>query len=80
MTRRDPFEGLGPPLGSWDLCRGSACGCAHCGHLARRLFVAEQQMDAARYSRLARGKHLDEDVILDLLGYLVLLRIAQRHS
>lgn len=31
-----------------------------------------------KLSRLARGNEAGEDVILDLLGYLVLLRIAQK--
>ena len=31
-----------------------------------------------KLSRLARGSDAGEDVILDLLGYLVLLRIAQK--
>ena len=33
-----------------------------------------------KLSRLARGSDAGEDVILDLLGYLVLLRIAQKSS
>ena len=31
-----------------------------------------------KLSRLARGSEAGEDVILDLMGYLVLLRIAQK--
>lgn len=31
-----------------------------------------------KLSRLARGQQVDEDVVLDLLGYLILLRVAQR--
>jgi len=31
-----------------------------------------------KLSRLARGQAAGEDVVLDLIGYLVLLRIAQR--
>lgn len=31
-----------------------------------------------KLSRLARGENAGEDVVLDLIGYLVLLRIAQR--
>jgi hypothetical protein len=31
-----------------------------------------------KLSRLARGHDAGEDVILDLLGYLILLRIARR--
>ena len=31
-----------------------------------------------KLSRLARGQGDDEDTVLDLLGYLVLLRIASR--
>lgn len=31
-----------------------------------------------KLSRIARGSAAGEDVILDLIGYLVLLRIAQR--
>ena len=31
-----------------------------------------------KLSRLARGRSLDEDVELDLIGYLVLLRLARR--
>jgi hypothetical protein len=31
-----------------------------------------------KLSRLARGSDAGEDVILDLLGYLVLLRLAER--
>lgn len=31
-----------------------------------------------KLSRLARGHSGDEDVIMDLMGYLVLLRIAQK--
>jgi hypothetical protein len=31
-----------------------------------------------KLSRLARGSNAGEDVVLDLLGYLVLLRIAER--
>jgi hypothetical protein len=31
-----------------------------------------------KLSRLARGNAAGEDVVLDLIGYLVLLRIAQR--
>ncbi len=31
-----------------------------------------------KLSRLARGNDAGEDVVLDLLGYLVLLRIAQK--
>jgi hypothetical protein len=31
-----------------------------------------------KLSRLARGSAAGEDVILDLLGYLILLRVAQR--
>ena len=33
-----------------------------------------------KLSRLARGSAAGEDVILDLIGYLVLLRIAQKES
>jgi len=33
-----------------------------------------------KLSRLARGNEADEDVILDLLGYLVLLRIARKRQ
>jgi hypothetical protein len=33
-----------------------------------------------KLSRLARGAADDEDTVLDLLGYLVLLRIAQRRE
>ena len=33
-----------------------------------------------KISRLARGSATGEDVILDLIGYLVLLRIAQKES
>ena len=29
-----------------------------------------------KLSRLARGDQVDEDVVLDLLGYLVLLRVV----
>lgn len=31
-----------------------------------------------KLSRIARGQHAGEDVELDLLGYLILLRIARR--
>ena len=31
-----------------------------------------------KISRLARGTAADEDVVLDLIGYLVLLRMAER--
>lgn len=31
-----------------------------------------------KLSRIARGSAAGEDVVLDLIGYLVLLRIAQR--
>lgn len=31
-----------------------------------------------KLSRLARGSDAGEDVVLDLLGYLILLRVAQR--
>lgn len=31
-----------------------------------------------KLSRLARGSAAGEDVILDLIGYLILLRIAER--
>lgn len=31
-----------------------------------------------KLSRLARGSDAGEDVVLDLLGYLILLRIAER--
>lgn len=47
---KDPFADLGPPLGSWDLCHGSECGCAHCGLLGRRLFVLERQAETARFA------------------------------
>lgn len=33
-----------------------------------------------KISRLARGSAAGEDVILDLMGYLVLLRIAQKRE
>ena len=33
-----------------------------------------------KLSRLARGSAAGEDVVLDLLGYLVLLRIARRRE
>lgn len=33
-----------------------------------------------KLSRLARGSAAGEDVIQDLLGYLILLRIAERRS
>jgi len=33
-----------------------------------------------KLSRLARGSAAGEDVVLDLLGYLVLLRIAQKRA
>lgn len=33
-----------------------------------------------KISRLARGSAAGEDVILDLLGYLILLRIAERRA
>jgi hypothetical protein len=33
-----------------------------------------------KLSRLSRGAAAGEDVVLDLIGYLVLLRIAQRES
>ncbi len=33
-----------------------------------------------KLSRLARGQAAGEDVVLDLLGYLVLLRIARREG
>jgi hypothetical protein len=33
-----------------------------------------------KLSRLARGSDAGEDVALDLIGYLVLLRIAQRRE
>lgn len=33
-----------------------------------------------KLSRLGRGTDCGEDVVLDLLGYLVLLRIAQKHQ
>lgn len=33
-----------------------------------------------KISRLARGSAAGEDVIIDLMGYLVLLRIAQRRE
>ncbi len=33
-----------------------------------------------KLSRLARGSAAGEDVILDLIGYLVLLRIAQKEA
>lgn len=33
-----------------------------------------------KLSRLARGQAQDEDVILDLIGYLILLRIANRNK
>ena len=31
-----------------------------------------------KLSRLARGENAGEDVVLDLIGYLVLLRLAKR--
>ena len=31
-----------------------------------------------KLSRLARGENAGEDVVLDLIGYLVLLRVARR--
>jgi hypothetical protein len=31
-----------------------------------------------KLSRLSRGREVDDDVVLDLLGYLVLLRIATK--
>lgn len=33
-----------------------------------------------KLSRLSRGHASDEDVVLDLLGYLVLLRVSRRSS
>ncbi len=33
-----------------------------------------------KISRLARGSAAGEDVVLDLMGYLVLLRVAQKRS
>lgn len=33
-----------------------------------------------KLSRLARGSQLDEDVVLDLIGYLILLRVAQKRE
>ena len=33
-----------------------------------------------KLSRLARGGAAGEDVVLDLIGYLVLLRVARRHA
>lgn len=33
-----------------------------------------------KLSRLARGRAAGEDVVADLLGYLVLLQIAQKHA
>ena len=33
-----------------------------------------------KLSRLARGSDAGEDVVMDLIGYLVLLRIAQRRA
>lgn len=33
-----------------------------------------------KLSRLARGENAGEDVVLDLIGYLVLLRLAQRRG
>lgn len=33
-----------------------------------------------KLSRLARGSAAGEDVVLDLMGYLVLLRIAQKNE
>ena len=49
-----------------------------------RLFSKADSAEALRVriddklSRLARGSAAGEDVVLDLLGYLVLLRIAER--
>lgn len=33
-----------------------------------------------KLSRLMRGQNLDEDVVKDLIGYLVLLRIAEKRA
>lgn len=33
-----------------------------------------------KLSRLARGENAGEDVVLDLIGYLVLLRLAQKRG
>lgn len=33
-----------------------------------------------KLSRLKRGAHDDEDAVMDALGYLVLLRIAEGHN
>lgn len=33
-----------------------------------------------KLSRLARGSNLDEDVVKDLIGYLVLLRVAEKRA
>ena len=33
-----------------------------------------------KLSRLARGQAAGEDVVLDLIGYLVLLRVAERRG
>lgn len=33
-----------------------------------------------KLSRIQRGQQLDEDVVMDLIGYLVILRIAEKRK